>query len=82
MNNNEDVETLTIYEVINRSGGFPVHSSHRGGGHEFFGPENTMVSFRKAVTECKTRLLEIDLRVTKDNHLVLMHGTFSTSICL
>lgn len=73
MNTNE---SITIYEVINRSGGFPVHSSHRGGGHEFFGPENTMVSFRKAVAECKTRLLEIDLRVTKDNHLVIMHGTF------
>jgi len=61
----------SIYEVINRSGGFPVHSSHRGG-CEYFGPENTMHAFRRSVN-CKTRLLEIDLRVTKDKHLVLMH---------
>jgi glycerophosphoryl diester phosphodiesterase len=65
-------ESITILEVIKRSGSFPVHCSHRGGGHEFFGPENTMFTFRKSV-ECKTRLLEIDLRVSKDSHLVIMH---------
>jgi len=66
-----DLSATSIYEVISRSGGFPVHSSHRGG-CETYGPENTMNSFRRSVA-CKTRLLEIDLRVTKDLHLVIMH---------
>jgi len=68
---NSENHTKNIYEVIERSGGFPVHSSHRGGCRDF-GPENTMHSFRKCVSH-GTRLIEIDLRVTKDLHLVLMH---------
>jgi len=60
-----------IFELINNSGGWPVHSSHRGGAGEF-SPENTMYSYRRSVG-CKTRLIEIDLRVTKDLHLVLLH---------
>jgi len=60
-----------IYDTIKDSGGFPVHCSHRGGCSSF-GPENTMCTFRKSV-QCKTRLLELDLQTTKDNHLILMH---------
>jgi glycerophosphoryl diester phosphodiesterase len=63
----------SIYDVISRVGGFPLHCAHRGGCGSDFGPENTMYSFRKSVLY-KTKLLEIDLRVTKDGHLVIMHG--------
>jgi len=69
---NSILKQQTVYDVINISGGFPVHSSHRGG-CEAFGPENTMYSFKRSVELCKTRLLEIDLRLTKDGVLVLMH---------
>lgn len=62
----ESIDTL-----IARTGGYPVACAHRGGGYEF-APENTMHGFRKSV-ECGARLLELDLRLTRDHHLVLMH---------
>jgi glycerophosphoryl diester phosphodiesterase len=49
-----------------------VHGSHRGGACEF-GPENTLFNYRRVVNELKTEILEIDLRATKDGHIVLMH---------
>jgi len=45
----------------------PVVGAHRGGT-----PENTMVAFRQAV-QAGAQLLELDVRLTADNHLVLMH---------
>jgi glycerophosphoryl diester phosphodiesterase len=60
-----------IYDIIERTGGYPVHCAHRGGGDDF-GPENTMHSYLKCV-EYQVRLIEIDLRLTKDMCLVLMH---------
>lgn len=50
---------------------FPVFAAHRGGGGKF-GPENTMYSYRKSV-ECGMVLLELDVRQTRDKHLVMMH---------
>jgi glycerophosphoryl diester phosphodiesterase len=64
----------TFEEIVERTGGFPVNAAHRGGGGEF-GPENTMYSFRKAVA-CGARLLEVDLRLTKDGHLCIIHDAF------
>jgi len=61
-----------VYELLERTGGFPVHACHRGGGSSF-GPENTMYSYRKSVWECNTQLLEIDLCLTQDGELVLLH---------
>lgn len=54
-----------------RTGGYPAHCAHRGGGFEF-APENTLYGFAKSV-EYGARVLELDLRLTKDHHLVLMH---------
>ncbi len=61
----------TIYDIIQRTGGYPVLCAHRGGGYDF-APENTMFGFRKSI-EHGARLLELDIRMSKDEHLVLMH---------
>lgn len=61
----------SFHDIIMRTGGYPVHGAHRGGG-SVFGPENTLPCFRKSV-EHGARLLELDLRLTKDMHPVLMH---------
>lgn len=61
----------TFHDIIMRTGGYPVHCAHRGGGFDF-APENTLYGFAKSV-EYGARILELDLRVTKDHHLVLMH---------
>jgi len=50
----------------------PVHASHRGGSS--YAPQNTLHSFRKCVVEDKTDMLEFDVHLTKDGHLVLNHN--------
>lgn len=50
----------------------PVVAAHRGGGYPF-GPENTLYSYRRSVYECGAHILEIDVRLTKDKQLVLVH---------
>lgn len=67
----QDKNNETLYDIIQRTGGYPVMCAHRGGGYDF-APENTMYGFRKSV-ECGARLLELDLRLSKDGHLVIMH---------
>ena len=61
----------SFHDIIMRTGGYPVHTAHRGGGFSF-APENTLYAFKKSV-EHGARLLELDLRLTKDNHLVILH---------
>jgi glycerophosphoryl diester phosphodiesterase len=51
---------------------YPVLGAHRGGAHEF-GPENTMYNYRRCVNELKVGVLEIDLRLSVDGHIVLVH---------
>jgi len=63
--------TETFHEIVMRTGAYPIVAAHRGGGFDF-GPENTLPAFNKSV-ECGARLLELDLRLTKDNVLVLLH---------
>lgn len=46
---------------------------HRGGAPHI-GPENTLHAFRRSV-ECGARLLELDIRVTRDQRCVLMHDS-------
>lgn len=46
--------------------------AHRGASG--YAPENTMAAFRKAV-EMKADYIEIDVQVTKDGHLVVIHDT-------
>jgi glycerophosphoryl diester phosphodiesterase len=48
------------------------HCCHRGGSGDF-GPENTMFNFRRCVWEFNTQIIEIDLALTKDEHLVIIH---------
>ena len=59
----------SIDDVIARTGGLPVLGVHRGGM-----VENTMYGFHDAVKN-GARLLELDLRMTKDNKLILMHDS-------
>jgi glycerophosphoryl diester phosphodiesterase len=67
------MEEETFSQIVERTGGYPVNAVHRGGGDEF-GPENTMHSFRKCL-QYGARLLEIDLRLTKDGQLCIMHDS-------
>src|SRR6478609_4427463 len=50
-----------------------IYAAHRGGGGEF-GPENTMYSYRKCLLH-RVQMLEIDIKMTRDGHLVMMHDT-------
>eukprot|EP00026_Physarum_polycephalum_P015115 Phypoly_transcript_15728.p1 GENE.Phypoly_transcript_15728~~Phypoly_transcript_15728.p1 ORF type:complete len:269 (+),score=34.34 Phypoly_transcript_15728:84-890(+) len=58
---------------------FPAHGSHRGG-RGSYAPENTMYAYRKAVHECSTAILEVDLHLTKDGNIVLCHDESIDSI--
>lgn len=51
----------------------PMVSAHRGGGVKY--PENTMKTFKWCVNELKVDILEFDLHLTKDNHLVISHDS-------
>ena len=63
-------------ETVTRTGGYPVLAVHRGGGGSgVFGPENTMHTYRRAVLYPAVRMLEIDVRVTRDHEPVLMHDS-------
>jgi len=45
--------------------------AHRGG--SWIGPANTMHTYRMAVNQIKVDVIEIDLHLSRDNHIVLMH---------
>ncbi|CAF1629668.1 unnamed protein product [Adineta ricciae] len=53
------------------SSSLPIHASHRGGRH--WGKENTFETYRRAVHEARTEILEIDIWKTSDEQLVLNH---------
>lgn len=63
----------TLSDIIERTGSFPVFGVHRGGGGHF-GPENTLYSFSKCLSY-GVRLFELDIRLTKDKELVIMHDS-------
>jgi glycerophosphoryl diester phosphodiesterase len=50
----------------------PLNIAHQGGEDEF--PSNTMYAFRKAV-RAGADMLELDIGVTKDGHVIVMHDT-------
>src|SRR5918999_411882 len=52
--------------------GRPLNIAHQGGEDEF--PSNTMYAFRKALA-AGADMLELDVGVTKDNKVVVMHDT-------
>jgi glycerophosphoryl diester phosphodiesterase len=50
----------------------PLNIAHQGGEDEF--PSNTMYAFRKAL-RAGADMLELDIGVTKDNKVIVMHDT-------
>jgi glycerophosphoryl diester phosphodiesterase len=50
----------------------PLNIAHQGGEDEF--PSNTLYAFRKAV-RAGADMLELDIGVTKDNNVIVMHDT-------
>lgn len=65
-------ENDSFEQTVARTGGFPLVCAHRGGCGPLYAPENTMAAFRRSV-QYGVRLLEIDLHLTRDQQLVLMH---------
>ena len=51
--------------------GAPMLVAHRGGAK--LAPENTMAAFRRAVEWWGADMLEVDVRLTRDGHLVVIH---------
>ncbi len=51
--------------------GKPMNCAHRGGG--ISNPENTMKAFKASVNEFDVDILETDLWMTKDGHLIVSH---------
>ena len=45
--------------------------AHRGGA--LLAPENTLCAFRRAATEWRACMLEMDVRLTRDGHVVVIH---------
>ncbi|MXW17557.1 MAG: glycerophosphodiester phosphodiesterase [Gemmatimonadetes bacterium] len=52
-------------------GGAPVLAAHRGGAA--LAPENTMTAFRRAVGDWDADMLEMDVRLTADGRVVVLH---------
>jgi glycerophosphoryl diester phosphodiesterase len=51
--------------------GSPLLIAHRGGGK--LAPENTLSAFQPAVEEWGADMLELDVRLTRDRHVVVLH---------
>lgn len=52
-------------------GGAPVLAAHRGGAG--LAPENTMAAFRQALDEWDADMLEMDVQLTADGQVVVLH---------
>lgn len=64
---------------IKNENDMPMVAAHRGGSTN--NPENTMKAFKKAVEEYDVKIIESDLWLTKDNHLVYNHDESFDSTC-
>lgn len=60
-------------------GELPMIAAHRGGGA--CNPENTMLAFREAVYTYGVDIIESDLYLTKDGHLVYNHDSYIDETC-
>ena len=60
-------------------GKLPMIAAHRGGGAN--NPENTMLAFREAVYGYDVDILESDLYMTRDGHLVYNHDAYIDETC-
>lgn len=64
-------ERETLDERVMRTGGYPLYVAHRGGV-----VENTLYACRQSAQQWPhIRMLEIDIRMTRDRQLVLMHDS-------
>jgi len=69
--NYRDFESADRLSAYLRSDALPLVGAHRGGATERF-PENALPTFAQSLTHGPV-LLEVDVRMTKDSVLVLMH---------
>ena len=60
-------------------GPLPVCIAHRGGQAE--APENTIKAFKYSVEECRCEMIELDVWVTKDRKLVVVHDDDLSRVC-
>ena len=60
-------------------GELPMIAAHRGG--SVSNPENTLLAFREAVNTIGVDILEGDMYLTKDGHLVLNHDSYVDETC-
>ena len=60
-------------------GELPMIAAHRGGKINF--PENTLLAYRAAVETVGVDILESDLYLTKDGHLVYNHDAYVDRTC-
>lgn len=51
----------------------PLLFAHRGGAALY--PENTLYAFRRAVIDCRADAIELDIHVSKDGELMVIHDT-------
>lgn len=51
-----------------------MNVAHRGGSR--MGPENTLHTFKRAVNEFHADVLEMDLQLSSDGHIVLIHNAY------
>jgi glycerophosphoryl diester phosphodiesterase len=49
----------------------PVNIAHRGG--KYLAPENTLIGFQEGLTRAGVDVLEFDVHLTADGHLVVIH---------
>lgn len=62
-----------------KEGELPMIAAHRGG--KINCPENTLLAFREAVETVGVDILESDLYLTKDGHLVYNHDDYIDRTC-
>lgn len=62
--------TITTFRDLSAEEKVPFHFAHRGGAHEF--EENTLFAFKSSY-EKGIRGYELDVRMTKDGELVVLH---------
>lgn len=72
-------ENVSQNPFLVEKGQLPLIAAHRGGGIN--NPENTMLAFREAVNTIGVDILECDLHLTRDGHLVFNHNNYIDETC-
>ena len=67
-------KNIEVNPFIVGDGKLPMIAAHRGGGEN--NPENTMLAFREAVLTYGVDIIESDLWLTADGHLVYNHDPY------